>query len=180
VRNLRIARGYAKALVQAADDGGNIEDVETGLDTLQEALAGSPDLAAFFVDPMISADVKADIVAEIFEDALPPLIQSFVALLVEKRRERELASIVIETKRLLDERAGVETAHVRCAIALTETQTGNLLQELARITGKTMRIEVEIDPSILGGFVVRIHDTVYDASVNTQILRLQDSLAAGR
>lgn len=180
MRNLRIARGYAKALVQSADDGGATEDVEAGLAGLQNALDESPELAAFFIDPMISPAAKGDIVTEIFSDALPPLLMSFVSLLVEKRRERELASIVIETKRLLDARAGIEVAHVTSAIPLTDAQTQDLQDGLERITGKTIRVEVEIDASVLGGFVARIHDTVYDASVNTQILRLQDSLTAGR
>jgi len=129
---------------------------------------------------MIAPGVKGEIVDQIFGDDLPPLLQSFVSLLVEKRRERELAPIVAETRRLLDERAGIETAYVRSAIGLSDAQTEELKSNLERITGKTMQIEVEIDASVLGGFVVRIQDTIYDASTNTQILRLQDALTAAR
>ena len=180
MRNLRIARGYAKALVQSADDAGSINDVESGLTALQEMLSGSEELQAFFVDPMVSPEAKAEIAEQVFGDVLPPLLQSFVALLIEKRRERELASIVAETRRLLNERAGIETAYVRSAIPLSDEQTQGLQTRLQAITGNTMQLEVEIDPSVVGGFVVRIQDTIYDASVSTQILRLQDSLAAGR
>jgi len=180
LRNLRIARGYAKALVRSADDAGSIADVESGLTVLQEMLASSEELAAFFVDPMISPKAKAGIAERVFGDALPPLLQSFVALLIAKRRERELASIVAETRRLLNERAGIEMAYVKSAIPLSEQQTQALATRLQAITGNTMQIDVEIDPSLVGGFVVRIQDTVYDASVSTQIMRLQESLAAGR
>jgi F-type H+-transporting ATPase subunit delta len=180
LRTLRIARGYAKALVQSADDAGSVADVDAGLTRLQEMLDGSPDLAAFFTDPMIAPGPKGEIVAQIFGEDLPPLLQSFVALLVEKRRERELAPIVAETRRLLNERAGIETAYVRSAIALSDAQTQELKSNLERITGKTMRVEVEVDASVMGGFVVRIQDTIYDASMETQILRLQDALTAAR
>lgn len=180
MRNLRIARGYAKALVQSADDAGSITDVESGLTVLQDMLAGSEELASFFVDPMISPAAKAEVAEQVFGEALPPLLHSFVALLIEKRRERELAPIVAETRKLLNERAGIETAYVKSAIPLSDAQTQSLQTRLGTITGNTMQIEVEIDPSVVGGFVVRIQDTIYDASVSTQILRLQESLAAGR
>ena len=179
MRHLRIVRGYAKALLLAAEDANVLDEIEAGIQELRALLDASEPFRQLIEDTMVPPRTKEALFSEIFDDVLPPLLRSFLSLLLEKRRERELDAILEETLHQIDERRGIETAHLTTAVPLADAQVDRMAEALSRLTEKQIRVHETVDPSILGGFVVRVQDTVYDASLTAQLARLRDALVQG-
>jgi len=81
--------------------------------------------------------------------------------------------------RRVNERARMVTAYVKTVVPISDSQKERLKQKLSAYSGKTVRIETEIDSSIKGGFIARIEDTIYDGSLVTQLDKLRKRLASG-
>jgi F-type H+-transporting ATPase subunit delta len=160
----------------AADNTDQIELLTGEVDGLRRALSGSDDLVAFLGNPTIEVETKKQVLEQVFADKLSPMMWRFINLLVEKRREPLFADILEATHTLLDERAGRVRASVRTAQPLADTQQERLREQLAKITGKEVSLAVEDDPSLVAGFVARVGDTVYDASLRAQLERLRNRL----
>lgn len=172
----RVSIRYARALLIAADNTDQIELLTGEVDGLRRALSGSDDLVAFLGNPTIEVNRKKQVLEQMFADKLSPMMWRFTNLLVEKRREPLFGDILDATHALLDERAGRVRASIRTAQPLADTQQERLREQLAKITGKEVSLAVEDDPSLVAGFVARVGDTVYDASLRAQLERLRNRL----
>jgi F-type H+-transporting ATPase subunit delta len=177
LQNLRIARRYGKAFVLAAAEAGAISVVRAQVDELLALLSGSPEFAAFLAEPMIPPATKRAALAEVFGERLHPLVQGLLNLLVERRRERELQTVLEEATRLANEREGIEAAHVRSFLPLLAEQRDALASALNRMSGKRIRLHTETDASLAGGFVVEMSDRTYDGSLRAQLERARRAIA---
>ncbi|MYF55542.1 ATP synthase F1 subunit delta [Candidatus Poribacteria bacterium] len=104
---------------------------------------------------------------------------NFFKLLALRQRERYLVTILDVFTAIVDEAAGRVVAKVTTVVPLTQNQEQQLIQQLSTYSGKQVRLETETDEEIQGGFVVKLGDTVFDASVTTQLQRLKRQLAKG-
>ena len=104
-----------------------------------------------------------------------PLTVNFFKLLALKQRERYLVAIMDVFSAMADEAAGRLVAKVTTAVPITQNQEQRLVQQLSAHSGKQVRLETETDEQIQGGFVAKLGDTVFDASVTTQLQRLKTS-----
>jgi F-type H+-transporting ATPase subunit delta len=104
---------------------------------------------------------------------------NFLKLLALKQRERYLTAIMDVFSAIVDEAAGRLVAQVTTAAPLTSEQEEQLTQQLGAYSGKQVRLETTIDAQIQGGFIVRLEDTVFDASIATQLQHLRQQLAEG-
>ena len=101
-------------------------------------------------------------------------------LLISKSREVILADLIEQFKELHDEKLGIVNVEVRTVVELGYAQEKDLRAQLERITGKKARLQFVIDKAIKGGLIVRIGDTVFDASVSHQLERIREQFVAGR
>ncbi|MEZ4703019.1 MAG: F0F1 ATP synthase subunit delta [Rhodothermales bacterium] len=171
-----IARRYARALYELAEQKQCVDRVDEDVAMILESLHGSPELTRFLADPILNADKKGDVIKKLFATRLQDVTLSFLVLLVEKRREYLLSDVARSYHALRDEHMNVVRAEARVAIALSEAEEQTLARAIEKLTGQTVRLETRIDPSIIGGVVVRVGDTVYDRSVLNQLSRLKDQL----
>ncbi|MHC4781110.1 MAG: ATP synthase F1 subunit delta, partial [Planctomycetota bacterium] len=105
---------------------------------------------------------------------LPPVLMDFVGLIVEKHRGMVLPDICETFIELYREEVGVAVAHVRCAVPLQAAQEKSLVKRISKITGKTIELDVEVNPNVLGGMTVQVGDTRFDGSLK----RALDELGA--
>lgn len=168
----RASLRYARALLMAADDTGRSEDIAVEVNGVRDLVAASPELDAFLDDPTIEVATKRASLAQIFDGKLSPMMWRFIDLLVSKRREPILPEILDATHVLIEERAGRVEAHVQTATALSDDQLTKLRDRLETITGKDVTLMVEETPELVAGFVARVGDTVYDASLGAQLARI--------
>ncbi len=174
-----IARRYAGALIEEARREGVTDQVDADIAILGESLEASRDLVLFFGSPVISRKQKYSAVTALFAERVHPVTLKFVHLLIRKRREQLMLSVVSSYNDLRDTELGVVEASARVTHPLEESAKMNLIASLERISGKRVRLKTEIQPDLMGGIVVRVGDTVYDGSVLNQLNALRERLENG-
>ena len=171
-----VARRYALALYEEAEAKGQVDTVDSDVETLHSALDGSRDLEAVFSSPVISREKKEAILGRLFQGKVSDLTTRFVGLMVSKQREELLPETVRAYAALRDERLNIVEATVRSAQPLAHDEADRLRQRLESQTGKTVRMHMQVDPALIGGLVVRVGDVVYDRSVSHQLKTLRGQL----
>ena len=165
----KVARRYAQAFLDAAAERGILEEVRSDAEGLLQLLEDSDDFQSFLKNPIIETRFKRQTFQELFEDKLNRITLNFLCILADQDRESLLKEILQESLRLFDEREGIIAAEVKSAVELTEEQKERLEEKLSIYSGRKVRAEVSVEPSLKGGFVVNLQDTVIDASLAKQL-----------
>jgi F-type H+-transporting ATPase subunit delta len=173
----RVARRYAEAMLELAEERKQIERVAEDFDLLRRTIAGSRDLASFLRSPIIPKEKKRSILNALFSSRVSGLVVDFLKLLTDKRREDLLGQVAEEFARLRDERQGIVNVEVRAALELTKEQHRALERQFEGVTGKKVRVSVSVDKQLLGGLVARVGDTVFDGSIRRQLELLRERFA---
>ena len=171
-----VARRYAQALYEQAEQQGQVEAIDEDVELIRESLDNSHQLVNFFSSPVIGRDKKENVIRELFAERVEKLTLRFLLLMVSKKREMLTQQVVSTYHTLRDEQRGVVEARARVAAELSEENRQKLKDKLESMTGKRVRLRVQHDPSLLGGLVVRIGDTVYDGSVQHHLQSLRTQL----
>jgi F-type H+-transporting ATPase subunit delta len=179
MKNVRVARRYAQALMSVAEEQHEIDAVAADLALMGTALNRSRELSLFVASPVIREEKKQTVFRELFETRIGPTTLYFMNLLLKKRRETLLPDVVEQFNLLRDEKEGIVTVDVTGREKLTETQRQELLGRLEEHTGKKVRMRFTVDQKIKGGLIVRIGDTVLDLSVRRQLERAREWLLGG-
>ncbi len=180
MKNLVIAKRYAKALFNIAREEKAVEQYGEALAGFAGMLQQIPDLADALENPLYPEEARKkvfDAVAGKLE--LGSTIKNFLSLLVEKRRMGHLQEICDYYHKLVDDYANVARAKVSAAVKLDDKAMKTIEKTLGKITGKKVVIEFERDPALIGGVVARIGDLVIDGSVRTQLQNIKESLKRG-
>ena len=179
MRDIRVAKPYARALYEAAVEQSALPSIIADIEKMQELIEQSTELTQFINTPLLSPQIKSDTFQLLFTDGMHPLTVNFFKLLAQKQRERYLVAIMDVFSDIVDEAAGRIVAKVTTVVPITQNQEQRLVQQLSAHSGKQVRLETETDEQIQGGFIVQLGDTVFDASVTTQLQRLKRQLAKG-
>ena len=171
-----VVRRYAVTLLEATAERNAADAVREDLDGLQTTLASSSDLREFVDNRLLEPAAFIQAFEALFGGKLNALTLNFLRLLAERRRVHLLQTIVDCAQELLAEQAGISTAQVRSAVALSPEQVDQLQQRLGIHTGGKVRVEVEVDETLQGGLIARIGDTVFDGTIETQLARLHRRL----
>src|ERR1051326_5857789 len=167
------ANRYARALVDLVLAPGSAlrpEDVVAQLRAAAQMIAQSAELRTALLTPAIQNSRKRAVMAKrLGEAGASNQIRNFFFVIIDHRRVGAIDEIVEAFELLLDERMGFVRAEVSSAAALDEQRHAGLEAELARLTGKRMRLRFTVDPSLIGGVIARIGSTVYDGSVRGQL-----------
>jgi F-type H+-transporting ATPase subunit delta len=178
--DLTVARRYAKALLTLGKEDGKYQEYGEGLSGFAHLLEREPELKDALLNPVHSRDDRHKLLLRILELLkMSPMVANLLQLLFDKNRLNALAGIAISYQELLDAVENVSRAKVKTAIALDEPTQKRLRKTLEKLTGSTVVMAVEEDPSILGGIVARVGDLVLDGSVRSQIQSLRESLIKG-
>jgi len=178
--NVIIARRYAQALKEEADGLGSLERVDEDMALIGESLMSSRELIQFFESPVISREKKANVVTELFRERIEKSTLQFLLLMIDKQREQMFPDVIRAYRSLRDEQRGLVNVTVRVAAELGEVEEAELVATIEKMINKNVRLETEVDDSLLGGLVVRIGDTVYDGSFVNQLQALRDRLETGQ
>jgi len=165
-----IAKRYAKALFEIAREEGTIEVIYGELKEFSALLAQSADLAEFFANPVFDSSDKAAVMGNILEKIkMSGTTSNFLKLLVDKRRIDALKQIETCYRKYMDEVLNNVRVDVKTAFPLSENLFARIKEQMEGMTGKNVEMIVEEDPSLLGGIVIGVGDTLYDGSVRAQL-----------
>lgn len=177
----RLARRYGAALCEVAIAREEVDRVEAQLGVLVDVLASHPELRRQLSHrqrPLWQRKALLDgILAEALAEPPLPIVRNFLHLLIDKRREEYLEEIVAEFRRRADAARGVVEAVARVAVPLNEVEEATLRRRLGELTGKQVRLSIEVDPDLIGGVMLRIGDRVLDDTVRARLARLRTALA---
>ena len=171
-----VARRYATALYEEADDTGVLEDVDDDVLMLRESLESTDQLLRFFKSPIISKEKKESVIQSLLGDRVEALLVRFLRLLVHKDRETMTKEVLDAYQSLRDEQRGIVNAHVTVAHPIPEEDREALVDTLEKQTGKSVRLHLTENPDLVGGVVIRIGDHVFDGSVRNKLSNLHDRL----
>ncbi len=172
------ARRYAKALFALARDEDRSVEVRAEIARLSQLLAQNAELRAVLMQPLHPVAQRRAVLRAVAERlGASPLLRHFQSFLVDQRRLVDWAAIEAEYGQLADAAAGLSQARVRSASALSDAQRERLQRALERRSGGRVELEVEVDPSLVGGAVAQVGDVVFDGSLRTQLRQLRASLA---
>lgn len=173
---LIVANRYAGALFEAAREQGAEQKVLEDLYAVRKQMQDVPELLPFLQHPKVTANAKHDMIQTAFGTNYSPLVLNTLQLLVRNGRESILTGLVSEYERIANEALGMANAVVTSVYPLSEAEGRQIAARFGEMTGKKIKIENIVDPSILGGISVRIGDRLYDGSLSTRLSGLQRTL----
>jgi F-type H+-transporting ATPase subunit delta len=169
-----MAGRYATALFDLAKDQGAVDQVAGDLTTIDKLLAESADLTRLVRSPVFSAADQSSAMTAILQKAgVSGLTLNFVKLIARNRRLFSLSDMIRDFRTLYAQLKGVVTAEVTSAQALTDAQRNDLLATLKSSLGKDIHLNTKVDPSILGGLIVKAGSRMIDSSIKTKLHNLK-------
>jgi F-type H+-transporting ATPase subunit delta len=173
-----IAEVYARALFEVAQEGDNLDEVREQLGEVADGISESRDLQVFFFSPYFSTDEKVEGLDKAISGA-DDSVRNFLELLIEKHRMPALFRIRHRFDELWQEENKILPVHVTSAIELDESTVSNIGERIGERTGRKVELSSAVDPDILGGIVLRVGNSVLDASIRNRLENLRKQVARG-
>lgn len=173
MRNTKVAHRYAKSLLDLASERGEIELVEVDMVNLMKMARDSRELRAMLSSPVIPRDKKEKVLNALFGDHQSQIGMAFMKILTSKGREAYLPEIATHYVELMNQRKGILTAEVKTASPLTEELRAQIKVIISKMKKGDAAITEVVDPSVIGGYILKVEDIMVDASVSTQLRKLR-------
>jgi F-type H+-transporting ATPase subunit delta len=177
-RRQSAARRYAEAAFSVAMRDDAVEAWRSELDSAA-TIVGEERIGRALANPSIPLETRLATAEKTFGKLVGKKTLNLIGLLLRRGRIEELPRLAAEFRRLDDARQGITHATVTSASALTQDEVRALTQRLEQYTGGRIELDVEVDPSLLGGLVVRVGDRLIDGSVRSRLERLRNQLVSG-
>lgn len=171
----RAAIRYAKAILEIADSKKVASEVNADMALISSTINTTAELNTFIQSPTINVEQKENALLEVFANA-NAVTKSLFHLLKENKRFEILDAVALEYNKLFDIMNGVEVAQVTTAVAMDAALEAKVSAKIATFSDKKITIENTIDPSIIGGFILRIGDKQYNGSVANRLQVLKREL----
>lgn len=171
-----VAKTYAQALFEFAQEAGRIEDIRTEFDFVGETLTTYKEFFELVKTPKLSIDERKAILVKVFGEKISSEMMNFLMIILDKRRAGELLSIHREFALQVDAHLGIEEAFVTSATALDEAEKDALVANLVKLTGKKIRLRTGVDPSVIGGVYIKVGDKVIDGSLRNKLELMKEEL----
>jgi F-type H+-transporting ATPase subunit delta len=174
-----LAKRYSKALFELADGNKALDQVASDLIALKQLLAESADLRRLVQSPIIRRTAQASAMAAVLEAAgMSDLTKRFVGLVASNRRLFQLNGMIAGYLAEVARRRGETSAEVTSAAPLTDEQLAAVTETLRQTAGSKVTVTADVDPSLIGGMIVRYGSRMIDTSVRTKLDKLQLAMKA--
>ena len=171
-----IAEVYARALFEVATEKNKLDVVREELGQFTDSLADSRELQTFFFSPYFSTEEKKDGLHQAVTGA-DPEIQNFLELLLEKHRMPVVFRIRQDYDQLWEEAHKLLPVEITSAVELDPSVAERIGDEIGRQTGRTVELTSTVDPDVIGGIVLRVGNSILDASIRTRLENLRKQVA---
>ncbi len=169
-----LAQRYAAALLELAEEKRALDAVSADLAALGHMIADSSDLQSLIASPLMERAAQARAITAVGKAAsFGELTQRFLGLVAANRRLFALPGIIKAFRKMLADKRGEVAAEVTAAHPLTDAQQAAVSEAIKRVVGGKVSIDMKVDPSLLGGLIVRVGSRMIDGSVKTKLQKLQ-------
>jgi len=180
MREPTIAKNYAETLLELAQRSGDLHAWGDMLDSIADAMEPDKRLRVFLESPRVSAQRKNEVMQKAYGSQLPRNFLRFLQALVTHRRQMLIPAIAHAYHDLVDQVEGRVHASVTVAREADDADRDLVVKQLSRVLGKEVVPHFHVNPSILGGIIVRVGDTVLDGSVRRRLATLRSRMLAAR
>lgn len=169
----KVGLRYAKAVLQQATEDSNVKEVFADMTKIQETITASKELRSVLQSPVIKASDKQAILAELFKGSTKTT-QNLIQVLVANQRTQYVGDVAAGFVNLYNQAQGVKEVTVTTAVTMDKDLEAKVLAKAKEITGTdNISINNQVDPDIIGGFILRVGDLQYNASIATQFGKLR-------
>lgn len=169
----KIATPYAEALVEYAKSKNFLGQATNELSSISTVLSESNELQLLLLNPLIANSVKKEVLQQLFKDQVQDFILNFLLVLVDRRRISFLSTIIEKYLDLVNFLESVTVAELYSVIDFSESQQNDLTDKLKSITNsKTVKLVINKDPDLIGGFVIKIGSKIIDASLSGKLKQM--------
>jgi F-type H+-transporting ATPase subunit delta len=173
-----LAQVYGRSLFEVAREHGKLDELREQLGQFADALNENHELAVFFFSPYFSTKEKQDALGRMLDGA-DPLFVNFLSVLIENHRMPVIFRIRLEYERLWEEENRMLPVEITSAIALDPTTTERLGEKIGERAGRKVTLAARVDPDILGGIIIRVGNSILDASIRNRLEQLRRHVAQG-
>jgi len=173
----RAAIRYARALLDLAVQNKATEAMEKDMRSVENTIADSRELRQMLASPVIPGKTKKEALLAIFKDS-HAITQGLIGMLVDNKRIGMFSEVALKYLILNEQLKGEDVAFVTTAIPMTPEIEKKVLQQIAQLTGNKVTLKSNIDETIIGGFVLRVGDLQYDASISNKLNNLKREFAS--
>lgn len=171
--SLKLSRRYAKSLLVLVQEQGKADEAYNDMKLILQACKDSKEFSNVLKSPIINPDKKLAILKEVFGNNVSQITMAFLELLTKKGRESEIKDIAKAFVDLYKESQGIETATLYSAAKITDESRKKVLELVKEGTDKEVELIEQVDPSLIGGFILRVKDKQVDASISSQIREMR-------
>jgi F-type H+-transporting ATPase subunit delta len=173
-----IAEVYGRSLFEVASEQDTTDEIREQLGQVADALDANRDLAIFFFSPYFSTQEKKDGLAKLLDGASDTLV-NFLELLIEKHRMPAIFRIRRYYETLWEQAHHILPVQIATAVALDEGVARRLGEQIEKTTGQRIELTARVDPDIVGGIVLRVGNSILDASIRNRLENLRKAVARG-
>ncbi len=177
--DFKVSHRYATSLLEDSVEKNKLEAITADMILLSNTLKDNPKLQSALESPVIKPEVKSSILKEIFKDVFNQDTFKFIDFVIEKKRESLLCTIASRFLELRDEHVGEVQVSVKTVFEFSNEQKKVLIENLEKTLNKKVRLTFTIDEDLIGGFVAKAGDTLFDASLKHQLGLLKNQLLFG-
>jgi F-type H+-transporting ATPase subunit delta len=174
----KVARRYAKSLIDLANEKGVLDAVNKDMKMFVEVCSQNRDLALVLSNPIVHSDKKLNILRSIFSDKMNKMTIAFFEIVIRKTREKYLIQIAKEFTEQYKYLKGIQTAEIISAVGLDDKLRKQVYEMLRNNNNSEVELIEKVDKNLIGGFVLRIDDRQYDASIASDLRKLTQAFSA--
>lgn len=171
-----IASAYAEAVLDLATKDNQADEVLNELKMINQVFASDKDMSVIINHPAIRANQKKEVLAKVFAGKVSVLTDNLLNLLADKRRLDLLPFLESGYRELLNKRNNIVSASLICSEKLADSNVANIKAQLTEHLGKRLELEVKVDPSLIGGVVLKLGDQVIDGSLKGRLKALEKAM----
>jgi ATP synthase F1 delta subunit len=174
-----IATVYARSLFEVAKESGKLDEVRGQIDEIAEAVSSDHELQVFFFSPYFSSEEKKEGLRKFLSD-VDPIVLNFLDLLIDNHRMPALFRVRSILDSLWEKENDLLPVSVTSAVDLDEETVRHIGDRIGEQTGRKVQLSSTVDPDLLGGIVVRVGNSIIDASIRNRLEQLRKQVARGR
>jgi len=177
INSSKVAKRYAKALLDYSIEKHEEDNFFQEISSLVEVVRENPDLRALLHSPIVRMEIKHKVLQEVFSQR-SPILNLLIEVLVENKRVSDLYDIAREYVIQYNRYKGKTTAYLTTATELPETLKEQFVQKAIALSGrKNITLESKVEPQLIGGFILRIDDLQYNASIAHKLYGIREQLS---
>ena len=176
----KLSLPYAEALLELAKNSNILEKAGEDITMINQVLSESDHLNLFLANPLVTQTSKKEVITQLFSGQVSDVILTFLLVLIDRKRIAYLQPILERYLELAYDLESLVVAQVISSVALTDIQQENLIEKLKQMTDNNqVKLEISVDPELIGGFTVQIGSKVIDTSLRGQLKEISYFLEAG-